>query len=141
MTSEEALETAKCMEKSLETGDMIEPETQSITLEYSSYIDNTLTFKPMDPKDMKVKIWDKELTSVAEWEDFLKVVEEKEEENKQLKERIQNILEGKEIPAICAKKYEEYEKQLAIRDKALEDMHEMIKIYVKELFNEEIIVF
>lgn len=41
-------------------------------------------------------------------------------ENKILKERIQNILEGKEIPAICAKKYEEYEEQVAIRDKALE---------------------
>ena len=34
------------------------------------------------------------------------------EENKHLKERIQNILEGKEIPAICAKKYEEYEEKL-----------------------------
>ena len=33
-------------------------------------------------------------------------------ENKQLKERIQNILDGKEIPAICAKKYREYEEQL-----------------------------
>lgn len=41
------------------------------------------------------------------------------QENKQLKERIQNILEGKEIPAICAKKYEEYEEQLAIREKEI----------------------
>ena len=28
-------------------------------------------------------------------------------------------MEGKEIPAICAKKYEEYEEQLAITEKAL----------------------
>ena len=42
-----------------------------------------------------------------------------QQENKQLKERIQNILEGKEIPAICAKKYEEYEEQLAIREKQI----------------------
>ena len=40
-----------------------------------------------------------------------------EQENKQLKERIQNILDGKEIPAISAKKYEEYEQQLAEKDK------------------------
>ena len=31
----------------------------------------------------------------------------------------------------------EKDKQLAIRDEALKNMHEMIKIYVKELFNEE----
>lgn len=43
-----------------------------------------------------------------------------EQENKQLKERIQNILEGKEIPAICAKKYEKYEEKLTEKDKEIE---------------------
>lgn len=93
MTREEALETAECMKKSLDTGDITEPETQSITLGYSSYIDNALTFKPMDPKDMKVVIWGKELTSVAEWEDFLKIGKELKQENEQLKEQLEREMD------------------------------------------------
>lgn len=88
MTSEEALETAECIKESLETGNIIEPQKQSVTLECKPYVDNTLTFKPIDPKDMKVVVWGKELTSEAEWEDFLKIGEELEQENKQLKEQL-----------------------------------------------------
>ena len=36
-------------------------------------------------EDMKVKIWDKELCNGAEWNDFLKAVEEKGQENEELK--------------------------------------------------------
>lgn len=39
-------------------------------------------------EDMKVKIGDKELCNGADWNDFLKAVEEKEQENKQLKEQL-----------------------------------------------------
>lgn len=58
-----------------------------------------------------------------------------EQENKQLKERIQNILEGKEIPAICAKKYEEYEEQLAEKDKEINKLQQMaiIDMQTKEI--------
>ena len=88
MNSKEAIETAKCMKESLKTGDIVEPEVQSITLECKPYTGNTSTFKQQDPKDMKVVVWGKELTSVAEWEDFLKIGEELEQENKQLKEQL-----------------------------------------------------
>lgn len=59
-------------------------------------------------------------------------INELQQENNQLKERIQNILEGKEIPAICAKKYEEYETQLAIRDKMIEIASENFIFYMDE---------
>ena len=60
------------------------------------------------------------------------------QENKQLKERIQNILEGKEIPAICAKKYEEYEEQLTEKDKQLEIYKNLERYDVGKLLNENI---
>ena len=63
-------------------------------------------------EDMKVIIWDKELCNGAEWNDFLKAVEEKSQENKQLKE------------------------QLAIREKALEiSIDKYIKIYYCMSYN------
>lgn len=58
-----------------------------------------------DPKEMKVKIWDKELTSLANWEDFLKTVEEKDRENILLKRALTVCIEkeldrnGEEINA------------------------------------------
>lgn len=47
---------------------------------------------------------------------------------KHQKERIQNVLEGKEIPAICVKKYERYEKQLAKKDKEIERLNDKMLI-------------
>ena len=71
----------------------MEEKENYITLECKPYTCNTLTFKQPDPKDMKVKIWGKELTSVAEWEDFLKIVDEKQEEIQQLKEQFERKMD------------------------------------------------
>ena len=40
------------------------------------------------PQEQKVFIWDKELCNGAEWNDFLKCVEEKSKENAELKQRL-----------------------------------------------------
>lgn len=40
------------------------------------------------PEELKVVIWDKELCNGAEWNDFLKCVEEKSEENAELKKQL-----------------------------------------------------
>lgn len=45
-------------------------------------------YVPPEPEKMKVLIWGKELCNMAEWNDFLKCVEEKTEENKQLKQQL-----------------------------------------------------
>ena len=56
-------------------------------------------------EEMTVKIWDKELTNGAEWNDFLKTVEEKERENRVLKRALTICIEeeltrkGEEINA------------------------------------------
>lgn len=80
-----------------------------------------LSFPP-EPEKMKVLIWGKELCNMAEWNDFLKCIEEKTEENNQLKQQLaekQNIIEeiNKEIvqavhdwKALCAEKDKEIEK-------------------------------
>lgn len=63
-------------------------------------------FQMPDPKEMKVKIWDKELTSVANWDDFLQAVEEKERENRRLEAALTICIEeelkrkGEEINAV-----------------------------------------
>ena len=46
-------------------------------------------YVPPEPEKMKVIIWGKELCNIAEWNDFLKCVEEKTEENKQLKQQLE----------------------------------------------------
>ena len=48
----------------------------------------TIALEQQKTKDMKVMIWDKELCNGAEWNDFLKCVEEKTEENNQLKQQL-----------------------------------------------------
>ena len=70
-----------------------------------------------------VDLLDNEMSSLldARLKDEIKNLQQ---ENKQLKERIQNILEGKEIPAICAKKYEEYEEQLVRKDRFIKMLQE-----------------
>ena len=45
-------------------------------------------YVPPEPEKMKVLIWGKELCNMAEWNDFLKCVEEKTEENNQLKQQL-----------------------------------------------------
>ena len=45
-------------------------------------------YVPPEPKKMKIIIWGKELCNVAEWNDFLKCVEEKTKENEQLKQQL-----------------------------------------------------
>ena len=45
-------------------------------------------YVPPEPEKMKVIIWGKELCNMAEWNDFLKCVEEKTEENNQLKQQL-----------------------------------------------------
>ena len=40
------------------------------------------------PQEQKVVIWDKELCNGAEWNDFLKCVEEKSKENDELKKQL-----------------------------------------------------
>ena len=45
-------------------------------------------YVPPEPEKMKVIIWGKELCNGAEWYDFLKCVEEKTEENNQLKQQL-----------------------------------------------------
>lgn len=45
-------------------------------------------YVPPEPEKMKIIIWGKELCNVAEWNDFLKCVEEKTKENEQLKQQI-----------------------------------------------------
>lgn len=50
-------------------------------------------FNPPKPEEMKVIIWGKELCSGAEWNDFLKCVEEKTKENESLKQQIQDLQE------------------------------------------------
>lgn len=46
-------------------------------------------YVPPEPEKMKVLIWGKELCNMVEWNDFLKCVEEKTEENNQLKLQIE----------------------------------------------------
>lgn len=46
-------------------------------------------YVPPEPEKMKIIIWGKELCNVAEWNDFLKCVEEKTKENKQLKQQLE----------------------------------------------------
>lgn len=45
------------------------------------------------PEEMKVYIWDKELCNGAEWNDFLKCVDEKTQENENLKQQIRSLEE------------------------------------------------
>lgn len=45
-------------------------------------------YVPPEPEKMKVLIWGKELCNIAEWNDFLKCVEEKTRENDQLKQQL-----------------------------------------------------
>lgn len=78
-------------------------------------------YVPPEPEKMKVLIWGKELCNMAEWNDFLKCVEEKTEENKQLKQQLaekQNTINeiNKEFvqavhdwKALCAEKDKEIE--------------------------------
>ena len=46
-------------------------------------------YVPPEPEKMKVLIWGKELCNMAEWNDFLKRVEEKTEENNRLKQQLE----------------------------------------------------
>ena len=86
--------------------------------------------------------------------DMNKKICELKQENKQLKERIAELekenldlgfetdfIKEKGTCAFCEyldnEVIKELKEQLAIREKVLKNMHEMIKIYVKELFNEE----
>lgn len=50
-------------------------------------------YVPPEPEKMKVIIWGKELCNGAEWYDFLKCVEEKTEENNQLKQQLAELKE------------------------------------------------
>lgn len=52
-------------------------------------------YVPPEPEKMKVLIWGKELCNIAEWNDFLKCVEEKTRENDQLKQQL--VEKDKEI--------------------------------------------
>ena len=52
-------------------------------------------YVPPEPEKMKVLIWGKELCNIAEWNDFLKCVEEKTRENDQLKRQL--VEKDKEI--------------------------------------------
>lgn len=49
-------------------------------------------YVPPEPEKMKVIIWGKELCNIAEWNDFLKCVEEKTEENNQLKQQNEELM-------------------------------------------------
>lgn len=82
-------------------------------------------YVPPEPEKMKIIIWGKELCNVAEWNDFLKCVEEKTKENEQLKRQLEE--KEKEIEIFkdfinckgCVdviKKSNENQKQLAIQE-------------------------
>ena len=69
--------------------------------------------------------------------DYIEICKENmalQQENKQLKEQLAEQIDYKDE---YYHYWQETKKQLAIREKALKNMHEMIKIYVKELFNED----
>lgn len=65
-------------------------EDNKVTIKNSQILNANIRFTIKQPKleDMKVKIWDKELCNGAEWNDFLKAVEEKGRENRILKEAL-----------------------------------------------------
>lgn len=66
-------------------------------------------YVPPEPEKMKIIIWGKELCNIAEWNDFLKCVEEKTRENDQrIAELEQELAELKE-KAIDRPKFKHFE--------------------------------
>ena len=90
-------------------------------------------YNPPKPEEMKVVIWGKELCNVAEWNDFLKCVEEKTKEINQLKQQLEEKdcrieeLEGQfAYECECNKQLVDLQKQLAEKDKEILELQKKL---------------
>ena len=82
-------------------------------------------YVPPEPEKMKVLIWGKELCNMAEWNDFLKCVEEKTEENNQLKQQLEESFTEKDVEGLIEdrnKTIKFLQKELAEKDKEIEEL-------------------
>ena len=101
-------------------------------------------YVPPEPEKMKIIIWGKELCNVAEWNDFLRCVEEKTKENEQLKRQLEEKEKGIEIfkdfinckgCVDVIKKSNENQKRLAIQE--LEKVNEILTDTIIEVTQNE----
>lgn len=107
-------------------------------------------YVPPEPEKMKIIIWGKELCNIAEWNDFLKCVEEKTRENDQLKQQLaekdkMHLLDEKEFQNYCAYKWiepeikgcldreREYKQQLVERVQVLQQKQNQTQLALQEL--------
>ena len=112
-------------------------------------------YVPPEPEKMKIIIWGKELCNIAEWNDFLKCVEEKTRENDQLKQQLaekdkMHLLDEKEFQNYCAYKWiepeikgcldreREYKQQLVEKDEQINNLEQMCQICNKDQENEKL---
>ena len=91
-------------------------------------------YNPPKPEELKVVIWGKELCNIAEWNDFLKCVEEKTRENDQLKQQlvekdthIEELERQFAYECECNKQLVELQKQLAEKDKEIERLKQELE--------------
>lgn len=86
-------------------------------------------YVPPEPEKMKVLIWGKELCNMAEWNDFLKCVEEKTEENKQLKQQLAESFTEEDVEGLI----EDRDKTIKFLQKELAEKDKEIERYKQEL--------
>ena len=84
-------------------------------------------YVPPEPEKMKVLIWGKELCNMAEWNDFLKCVEEKTEENKQLKQQLAEAEEYIENDEVTKREYyQKTDEIIAEKDKEILELQKKL---------------
>lgn len=94
-------------------------------------------YNPPKPEELKVIIWGKELCNGAEWNDFLKCVEDKTKEIDQLKQQLaeteQRFLEFQED---SIRNEQIYVRELAEKDKEIERLKNLFKLNNEVVINQ-----
>lgn len=94
-------------------------------------------YVPPEPEKMKVLIWGKELCNVAEWNDFLKCVEEKTEENNQLKQQLAEAEEYIENDEVTKREYyQKTDEIIAEKDKEIERLKNLFELNNEVVINQ-----